>query len=1744
MSEFSILDDARLAHYSKTFTGDVVEVWENSADATTKAQWEGVLDAGGNREDALSTMALRPLIQDLYGVDEATAGDSFDVYANDIKGRLKIHPNTPPFDLYLEISTRIKNDPRTIAFNEALKVAYLPSEAPAFFRNRGPSPPQTERQVTLPDIEDVPEPAPEISEIEKDLDAYEQDAPITRPPDWESVISSQWFKSASPDNRFRALVNHRAWRFRYLTQAEGADKEAIDEELHEWYMEQAGHALMPSIPPGRHIGSSVLRGAIVGAGSAIRGPVEAAAASFLRRSEEMEAADAQSALASAGALGAQALLESLQEQAVDLLPQDPILREAFWTGKVPEGVGSALGFAAGIPLAGPAGPAFSFGSGLAARAAGGALSAAAAPISRVAASAMFTQGVETARELDREDIALEIGLLHAPLGLMEGLGFRGFGNMGIKNLVGQVPAGKMAQAVLKRSIAEGTEEAIQESLQTVGEHLIKKYSPLDQNIELDWQEVMENGAVGFIVGSGLSGVGGAGGMARQRLNEHAANRVSAMLTSILEQNVAKLPDPLKSAVQKRMAKEGAISDKTIAEVDGAKPTSTAAETRRLRNELAEDPNAAEIVSTIEGEARAVARERGVEPTEILAEIEGSPLQEGGVRASAEAALGRPLPTVESATPVAAVEGAPAAAGVPPQNLTLDRTTDGTTTAPKVISALEGALHASGSNAPLRVGNLPLTSSAGTFETKARVARIRTANDIATAAHEVAHAAEDALIGSGVVWTKQQTNVEPEIQAELTKLGKALYPSQAPPGGWKSEGFAEFTRLFVMDEAQAKKQAPKFYNWFQENLLKPNPKFEKALRNAQKEAHTWQTQGAEERVRQTIVKTSAPRQFKERTKETFRAENLKRLWLDAGQPIYDTVQTAIDELAVSGETLPAGENPWNTLTEKRLTHDAVTAHMAERAMVDINGHPIGKSLAQALDPVKGKQLEWTRYMYARRALALYAEGSGRNPGISKEDAQFVFELHDSPTFQLAAQNYYQWWDGVLDYMASASPDFAQVVEQMREGDAGDYIPLQREFKIYDQRYSSAYKGSPGAKGDAPFSRLTGSGRRIQDPIETTLKQTSYFLKKAHEKLILDQLINLSERVPGMGEHIVRVRRGLAPAAVRTVDEIISEVDRAVRKVDPEAAAQITTDLRDAVDDIGAGAEVITLFAPKVEPGRGEDPILPVFREGELRWYQVNRDLFRALGGLDAYRFPNWAADVFLGLPARMFRLGTTGLRPSFSLVANPLRDFNTLWVNTRSSASAPRILATWMRSMWQSFWHVATGGRYTTAEMKFFEGMGGQLAQPLGQDIEFTKRAVRRLFASKGKRLFDVRNHVDYLRELLQFPESASRITEVKLLMRDMGIAPGDFMTREQAQALLIAAKQVTTDFTAAGELARKYNAAIPFFNAQIQGPRAHVRAAKHHPTMFAWRAFQMAILAFAAWYRYKDEEWWLEMGSEERYGHSFVPIGDDEMVRIPRPFELGGLMMAGTEAVADAAYREDPEFVGEWAKEFLKGTFVPGLPPLLEEGFEQVANYDTFTEAPIIPQRAEDSFASQQVTPYTSRLAIQTGRIMEKLVGEDSPLASPARIDHAIRGLFGGAGGDFAQLFGNNLPERERELADIPVVGRIFQRGGQAVRRPKSVQQVYELNEHAQKKFDKLGSKETERQREARLLLQDATRAITVAGKIASQFSETSEERRAMLALRSDIARKAVAAYNFDPSNREEFRDWKNDLEGRMEEEN
>ncbi len=1054
-------------------------------------------------------------------------------------------------------------------------------------------------------------------------------------------------------------------------------------------------------------------------------------------------------------------------------------------------------------------------------------------------------------------------------------------------------------------------------------------------------------------------------------------------------------------------------------------------------------------------------------------------------------------------------------------------------APEVIQSLARIVAAAGRTVPIRWGRMGQSGARGHFEVQPEVIRVKVANNIATSTHEVGHALEKAVFGwnRGGPWKKPVAGSK--MQAELARLGRRLYGNTKPAAGYKREGWAEFVRMWVTrdlvdprgggkefvrtrddlsggdaDAESLGELAPLTLAWFEQEFLPAHPKVREAFDEARGASDRWREQGSRARAEQSIV--PVPSRL-ERAIDQIKSAATVEAWFEAGDSLRKLSRLAARN---TGQELAPEEDPFFLFQAYRMTHDSRVETMATQGMIDLAGNQVGPSLRQALASVEGRMDDFRLYLWAQQSMLYWKHrtkkwGEGRNPGLSQQDARQLLTELDQPGFAQAAVMLMEWHEGVLNYAAQASTTFRRVVDRVRQSHPGYLMPLQREFEQLDSMWIDRQaKGSGG-----PLQRMKGSGRRIKDPFPVMLSNARALLLKAHQRRVLEEVIRLQSRVEGLGSMVVKVPPSRVPAATVGVERLSKELHRkfGLIPVSQEQLAEGEVDVDEAIDALEELAGETMTFFGDAPPPNGDNPVLPYWNGSKVEYYEVDGSLFRVLSGMDPYRLPG-LADLLLGGPARTFRLGTTGLRASFGLVTNPARDFQTLYVNTLSSASAPRLFAEWTHRMILGGLSQVTGKQldpYREAALR----LGVQMSQSLGQDVEHTRRAARQLFQGRTARILDPRNSLDFFRELFNFPELASRTVEFKAVADQVGWKPGQPMTESQAIQMLLASKQVSTDFTAAGSLSRAINQMVPFHNAALQGPRAHFRAYRRKPWKFMLRGAQLSVATLLLWWLHKDEEWYEEMPYRERFAYWHFPVtlpsGERTLVRIPRAFEIGATFGALPEAFADAVYRQDPAVMGEWMGHLATTVTPPVVPVLPKEAFEQALNKDLYWKTPIVPEGERRLPAEEQFSEYTSRIAIFLGEMFG---------VSPRRIEHAVGGIAGGVGRDLLHVIEPpGVRGREAEAADAIILGRLFQRGGELGFRPRSISKLYDALEEAQIRQFSRRHDETEPERQARLLLSDAARAVTELTKLRGQLDGV-DERRALTKEAVDLAREAIEA--------------------------
>jgi hypothetical protein len=849
-------------------------------------------------------------------------------------------------------------------------------------------------------------------------------------------------------------------------------------------------------------------------------------------------------------------------------------------------------------------------------------------------------------------------------------------------------------------------------------------------------------------------------------------------------------------------------------------------------------------------------------------------------------------------------------------------------------------------------------------------------------------------------------------------------------------------------------------------------------------------------------------------------------IDMAAPIHDMARFVEAQLAKGGRKLPPGMNPSLLTTAFRGTHSARVQRFVDEHTTDLAGNNTGESLKQAIAPAKGQYDLLVAYLRSKRSLVVWNDKQA-NPGMSYADAKSIVDLVEQqhPEVAKAATGVWAWWERLNDYQAQASDNYRAIIDRTRAADAGFYVPLKRNFDAFDQAWLRSGRGKPSSGGGL-VKRLRGSGLEVSDPLQELIVEANRRIAMTHRELVMDSFFKLS-RTEGIGPIIAEIPRHLVPAYQGTIETIIEEAKRKWKGYGGDII--ITPGVLPSGAPADPAAVLVTLFMPEGRTPDGK-PIVPRYDHSTntVKWYEVDAELYHALGAMDEYRLPQLIESTF-GTMRNIFTLGTVS-RVAYGLVTNPLRDVQSLWLNTRTSAHPGRLAIEWFRAAAQFGIMQATGGRVKLGDMHAVEAfldLGLENGVALGQDMDRISRATRKIVG--GRKVHVIGGAQDFLngiREILSVPEVASRVTELKLLADEIGWKPGQPMTLDQATQLMVASKQVTIDFTAGGEFARAMNRVVPFYNAAFQGPRASIQAARRKPGLFVMKGLSSyTIPTLILWWQFKDEEWWKEMTTRERgsFWHIPIDIGDEKhLLRIPRAhFELS-IFAALPEALFDAAYQQDPEQIALFMAQFLDNNTPNMTMPLIAELLEQFANRDFYSETPIVPRGDAEKPLPEQYNEHTTSAAVTLGSIFG---------ISPRRIDHGIRGLGGGLPMDLLTLAGLGAPGAgvEREPTDLPGAGVLFQRGGRQGIKSVSIDQMYDLLEQMTKKSRSDLEHETEYEKALRLQTQDAARAVSALSWIRAHTPKLSD-RQELQRSATRIAQEAVSAVHGGMVSRNRFR--------------
>jgi hypothetical protein len=459
-----------------------------------------------------------------------------------------------------------------------------------------------------------------------------------------------------------------------------------------------------------------------------------------------------------------------------------------------------------------------------------------------------------------------------------------------------------------------------------------------------------------------------------------------------------------------------------------------------------------------------------------------------------------------------------------------------------------------------------------------------------------------------------------------------------------------------------------------------------------------------------------------------------------------------------------------------------------------------------------------------------------------------------------------------------------------------------------------------------------------------------------------------------------------------------------------AAQRTVDVVTKVKAPGMGAT-------RLDKKSNAPDVFNVLENGEVVSYQTADELLLyAVQSLNATEIPGMN---FFAMPANLLRNLVTR-DPGF-IIANLLRDSLSAYV-TSGQKMTPIVdtvigFGKALGNMSPTTRALLDAGVISGYDTGNIEESGRDLAEDLAKKAgKRTDSIIFRPFTSLW----------DGLEKATTASDAATRAVIYDRVLAETG---------NEAEAIFRSLEVMNFHRKGGNPLVRFLTAAIPFFNARLQGLDLFYRASTGNMNnkdaaaiqrKFLMRGSAMMALSVAYYLSVADDEEYKKQEQETRDNNWLFPaLG----IRIPIPFEVGVLFKVIPERItALLSGRDSAEDFGDSALRNFTSTFgFNPIPQTFKPFLEAYVDYNFFTGRPILSEGMKNVAPQFQVGPGTT----YTAEFIADLAG-----ASPMKVDHIIKGFTGTIGGyaldtiDAISGQFSDTPRATKRFEQMPVIKR------------------------------------------------------------------------------------------------------------------
>lgn len=811
------------------------------------------------------------------------------------------------------------------------------------------------------------------------------------------------------------------------------------------------------------------------------------------------------------------------------------------------------------------------------------------------------------------------------------------------------------------------------------------------------------------------------------------------------------------------------------------------------------------------------------------------------------------------------------------------------------------------NATIRTGRT-VKGARGQFDTLSHVIRTQNFAEPRVIAHELGHFLDERFHFSKA----------PAFSGELLHLVKDRFENgydNLDVSGKMAEGFAEFFHDYVTDRAQARRNAPEFYDYF-EKKLHQDPKLTGATNKLTDIMYQWNHQGSVARVKGHISFASDSTGFqglKNMLKDGTFGEAGKKAWsrlytegVDELHPLADVVAAVEKRI---GKKLPFSSNPFlNAWAARGWAGKAIT--LLQHGDPE-RGIPSLKSIFQKVG--KDKLKDFSAFLVALREKDIYdfnsklqkgEEGAALKATMDPIDAGMTIRelAKKHPEFVEAAKELYRFQQHLINELVNAGMLSAKAAADMRKR-WPHYVPFQR---IVDGIDAPSVGGKKFVNVGNTIQKFKGSSRDIVDPLESVISNTFRVVSAIERNKVGQSFVKLS-RIKGMGD-------------------LCEEV--------------------------------------KGTP-RATDSTFYVWEGGKKRTYATSPELLSALKMTNKEGM-NMLVKV-LRVPAGWLRSGAT-LSPEF-ILRNPVRDMVSASLYSKHGFipvwDTVRGLSLYLKKG-KEYWDYMNSGAAQSAMVSLDRDyLHGQMRNLL------KKKSVLSMCANPIEALRAFSEATEMATRLAEFDLAKKGYTGIGNRLFGKERKP---LSNTEAG---IEARDVTLDFGRHGKSTQSLNQTIAFFNAAIQGTDKMIREFKEHPAQMTMKTFiGITLPSVLLWYLNKDDPRYQELPQWQKDIFWVIP-GKDTLYKIPKPFELGILFGTVPERVMQYMYdkekgRNGPGFKGLGGS-IMDNLLPSAIPTGMLPALEWISNYSFFMGRNIVPLSQSKLPDRQQYGPYTSYLARKVG---------------------------------------------------------------------------------------------------------------------------------------------------------------------------